>query len=289
MTVDLRSVFEQADVDGFLHALDVRSGREVGHSPDAPVVTASTFKLPVLVELFRQADAGSIDLTERVTVPVDGRAPGPTGLSVMLDPVTLSWRDLAHSMIVVSDNAATDVICERVGLDNVNRSMRLLGLTDTHLDADCRGIFASLAEDAGVESVGDVPLVPSPEVLDAMRAVQPARTDRTTARDMTRLLQLIYNDAAASPQSCEHIRRILRNQVWPHRLAAGFPEDDVVTAGKTGTLIVWRNEVGVVGYPDGSVFAVAVYTRSRRPSLKNPAADAVIGAAARMAVDALRT
>jgi beta-lactamase class A len=106
---------------------------------------------------------------------------------------------------------------------------------------------------------------------------------------MTRLLQLVYTDAAASAESCEHIRRILRNQVWPHRLAAGFPEDDIFTAGKTGTLIVWRNEVGVVGCRDGSVFAVAVYTRSRQPSIKDPAADAVIGAAARMAVDELRS
>jgi beta-lactamase class A len=105
---------------------------------------------------------------------------------------------------------------------------------------------------------------------------------------MTQLLQLILTDQAASDGSCDHMRRILRSQVWPHRLASGFPEDDVVTAGKTGTLITWRNEMGTVGYPDGSQFAVAVYTRSRRARIKNPAADAVIGSAARTAVDALR-
>ena len=287
MTGDLRALFERAGVDGFLHAVDIKSGQEVGLEPDAPVVTASTFKIAVLVELFRQADAGAIDLTEQVTVPVDQRAPGPTGLSVMLDPVSMSWRDLAQSMIVVSDNAATDVICERVGLDNVNRSMRDLGLTDTHLDDDCRGIFATLAEDAGVKSLDDVPMVPALELLERMRALRPETTDRTTPRDMTTLLRLIYTDAAASAESCQHMRRILLNQVWPHRLAAGFPEDDVFTAGKTGTLIIWRNEVGVVGRTDGSLFAVAVYTRSRQPSIKNPRADAVIGAAARMAVDDL--
>jgi beta-lactamase class A len=288
VTERLDEMFADAGVDGFLHACDIDSGNELGYEPDAPVVTASTFKLPVLVELFRQADAGSIDLTAQVTVPAEGRAPGPTGVSVMLDAVTLSWRDLAQWMIVVSDNAATDVICAQVGLDNVNNTMRALGLTGTYLETDCRGIFATLVEDAGVASVEEFPFIPEPELLSRLRAVRPLDTDRTTPRDMTRLLQLICTDRAASAESCEHMRRILLNQVWPHRLAAGFPEDDVMTGGKTGTIILWRNEVGVAGFPDGGRFAVAVYTRSHQPRLKNPDADAVIGSAARVVVDALR-
>ncbi len=60
------------------------------------------------------------------------------------------------------------------------------------------------------------------------------------------------------------------------------------TSGKTGTLPTVRNEVGVVEYPDGGRYAVAVFTRSASTSQKNAAADAVIGRAARLAVDALR-
>jgi len=280
-------LFDKADVEGFVHAVDIDSGRQVGYRADQPVVAASTFKVPVLVELFRQADAGLIDLTEQVTIGVDARAPGPTGLSVMLDPVTLSWRDLALWMIVVSDNAATDVICDCVGIDNVNATMQALALPATVLETDCRGIFASLVEDAGVVSVEEFPFVPDDELLSRLRAVDPGTTDRTTAHDMATLLRLIWTDAAASDESCEQMRRILLSQVWPHRLATGFPEDDVVTGGKTGTIILWRNEAGVAVFPDRR-YAVAVYTRSRRPRLKNPAADAVIGAAARVAVDSLR-
>jgi beta-lactamase class A len=76
--------------------------------------------------------------------------------------------------------------------------------------------------------------------------------------------------------------------VWPHRLASGFPEDDVRTGGKTGTIITWRNEVGVATYADGSRYAIATFTRSHQARMKHPAADAAIGAAARLAVDALR-
>jgi beta-lactamase class A len=84
------------------------------------------------------------------------------------------------------------------------------------------------------------------------------------------------------------MRRILSNQVWPHRLASGFPEDVVSTAGKTGTLVTVRNEAGVVTYPDGKRYAVAIFTRSHKIRSKNPGADAVIGAAARAAVTHLR-
>jgi beta-lactamase class A len=287
-TDELTELFRDADVEGFLHAKDLETGAEIGHQADEPVVSASTFKVPVLVTLFRMADEGQIDLTEQVTVPVESRAPGPTGISVMLDPVTLSWRDLALWMIVVSDNAATDFICERVGIVNVNRTMDSLGLPMTKLESDCRGIFATMAEDAGVESLIDFPRPPSEELVHRLRAVIPLSTNRSTPREMTRLLELIWTDRAASPDSCEHMRRILLSQVWPHRLASGFPEDDIATGGKTGTIVLWRNECGVALYPDGKRYAAAVFTCAPSARAKNPPADAVIGKSARAAIDSLR-
>lgn len=82
------------------------------------------------------------------------------------------------------------------------------------------------------------------------------------------------------------MRNVLRLQVWPHRLSSGFPDDDVLVAGQTGTLPPLRSEVGVVELPGGRI-AAAVFTRSHRASFSDPAADAVIGAAARLAVDHL--
>jgi beta-lactamase class A len=287
-TDELTELFGAADVDGFLHVRDLETGAEIGHQADHPVVAASTFKVPVLVTLFRQADAGLIDLTEQTTVPVEDRAPGPTGTSVMLDPVTLSWRDLALWMIVVSDNAATDFICAKVGIDNVNATMDELGLPGTKLETDCRGIFATMAEDAGIASLEDFPRKPSNELVARLRALDPLSTNRSTPREMTRLLELIWTDKAASAEGCERMRQILRAQVWPHRLASGFPEDDITTGGKTGTLTTVRNEAGVVEYPDGARYAAAVFTRAPRARQKNPAADAVIGRSARAAIDALR-
>lgn len=287
--IDLSHVFADAGVTAAFHALDLDTGREVTHGSDELAVTASVFKLPVLLELCRQHAAGEIDASAPVTVPVEGRAPGPNGLSVMRDPMTASLRDLAWLMMGISDNAATDVICAHVGLANVEATLRRLGLEQTRIDGDCRDLFRTIEEDLQVDSV--IGLTPTWEMVEKLRALDPSRGLRvTTPREITRLLELIWKDEAAPAEACAEARRILSLQVWPHRLAAGFADlDGVTTSGKTGTLPTVRNEVGVVDYPDGGRYAVAVFTRSSSLAQKNAAADAVIGRAARLAVDALRS
>jgi beta-lactamase class A len=281
-------MFAEAGVAAAFHAVDLDTGREVAHHADDLAVTASVFKLPVLLELCRQHAEGEIDASAPIQVPVESRAPGPFGLSVMQDPMTASLRDLAWLMMGISDNAATDVVCAHVGLDNVEATLKRLGLTRTCIGGDCRDLFRTIEEDLDVDSIEE--LKPSRELLDKLRAADPERSLHvSTPRDITRLLKLIWTDEAGPPEACAETRRVLGLQVWPHRLAAGFADDDdVKTSGKTGTLPTIRNEVGVVEYPDGGRYAVAVFTRSVSLALKNPAADAVIGRAARLAVDVLR-
>ena len=287
VTAELADVFTRAGATGRLHAREIGTDREIGLGADEPVVLASTFKIPVAVEVFAQAADGELDLTERIRVPVEGRAPGPTGLSVFGHEAELSLHDLARSMITVSDNAATDIVCERVGLDRVATRLDALGLTDIVIPYDCRGIFATVYEDAARAGLPTAEFPSDVEVLRGLRALDPLQTDRGTARAMTRLLELIWTDAAASPVACAQVREVMGQQVWPHRLTAGFPAD-VTVAGKTGTLPSQHNEVGVVGWPDGRLFAVAVYVRSQRFDLRQPLLDRAIGDAARIAVDALR-
>jgi beta-lactamase class A len=286
--IDLEALFAEAGVTAAFHAVDLETGREVAHHADDLAVTASVFKLPVLLELCRQHTEGEIDASAPIQVPVEDRAPGPNGLSVMQDPMTMSLRDLAWLMMGISDNAATDVVCAHVGLDNVEATLRRLGLTRTRVGGDCRNLFRTIVEDLGIDSIDE--LTPSWEALEKLRALDPERTLQvSTPREITRLLTLIWTDQAAPAEACSEARRILGLQVWPHRLASGFADDDAVkTSGKTGTLPTIRNEVGVVEYPDGGRYAVAVFTRSSSLAQKNPAVDAVIGRAARLAVDALR-
>ncbi|MFE7976890.1 serine hydrolase [Streptomyces shenzhenensis] len=281
----IHAAFAEAGVTGRLHALDIDSGAQLDAGADQPVCTASVHKLCLLVALHEQAAAGRLDLGEQVKCPPAGRTAGPTGLAAMLDPARLSLRDIAYLMMAVSDNAAADLLLHRVGLDAVNRTTARLGLTRTHAVHAFGDLLATIREDAGPAGVR---ALADPHVIARLRALDPARTNRSTPRDMTRLLGAVWRDEACTPEHGAAIRRLLGLQVWPHRLAAGFPFDDVHVAGKTGSLPTVRNEVGVVEYPDGGRYAVAVFTRTPNPAATLPAADAVIGTAARIAVDALR-
>ncbi|GAA1550700.1 serine hydrolase [Actinomadura kijaniata] len=285
----MEEAFRGAGVTGWLHAVDLDSGREVSVRGDEPVVLASVYKVPVLVAFHRQAAAGLLDRTAPVTLRPDGRTAGPTGISAMLDEVRMSLRDLALLMMTVSDNAAADAVLARVGLDAVNKAMADLGLSRTHIAYDGRDLHATLLEDGGVADLGELwGRLDEPGMLARLRVLDPARTTRSTPREMARLLAMVWNDEAAPPEDCAQMRRMMGLQVWPHRLSSGFPYDDVRVSGKTGTLPTLRNEIGVVEYPDGGRYAVAVFTRSLLPLAVLPQADAVIGTAARLAVGELR-
>ncbi|WP_419996310.1 serine hydrolase [Streptomyces boninensis] len=281
----IRAAFTDAGVTGRLHALDIDSGAELDAGGKGVVATASVHKLCLLVALHERAAAGQLDLTEQVECPPGGRTAGPTGLAAMLDPVRMSVRDLAYLMIAVSDNAAADLLLDRVGLDAVNATTARLGLTATRMTRTFAGLLATMKEDTG--PLGAQALT-DPHVLSRLRALDPGHSNHSTPRDLTRLLRAIWRDEAGTPEHCAAIRRLLGLQVWPHRMASGFPFDDVHVAGKTGTLPTARSEVGVVEYPDGGRYAVAVFTRAANPAATLPQADAVIGTAARLAVDALR-
>ncbi|MEV0150863.1 MULTISPECIES: serine hydrolase [unclassified Nonomuraea] len=280
---DFGDVFRAAGVTGWMHATDIDTGRQVGHGSDDPVPTASVFKVPLLVAFCRQADAGVLDPAAPVTVRADERVFGPTGVSAMLDDVTMSLRDLAYLMIAVSDNTAADVLSAWVGFEAVNAMLAGFGLTGTQVRQKAADLYASMAEDAG-HAWPYLEL----EEIDRLRVLDPRRTNCSTPRETAALFGLIWRDEAASPSSCAWMRAVLNKQVWPHRLASGFPYDDVDVSGKTGTMPTLRSEAGVVEYPDGGRYAVAVFTRSFSPAVNQPRADAVIGTVARMAVDHLR-
>jgi len=285
---ELAALFDGVGAQGFFHAraLDA-TGYDIGLAADELVVTASVFKIPVMLEFARQASAGRFALTDRVRVPADRRTTGPTGISAMSDDVEVSWRDLAFFMMSVSDNTATDVIMQHVGVDAIAATLAELGLAHTAVPEDCQQLLGGFIADIGaagydIETLEDVP----EDVYEHARCLDPAVTNRTTAREMTQLLAMIWNDEAGPQDACAEVRRIMALQVWPHRLSSGFG-DGVTVSGKTGTLPGIRNECGVVELANGARYAVAVFTRAVSYVWHQPAIDAAIGTAARLAVDEL--
>jgi len=120
------------------------TGTEIRHNADTVFFTASTFKIPVLVELYRQVDQGIVDVNQRIALTDSFRAPGGGALKVLHDGLQLTFHDLAMLMIIISDNTATDVLYHLVGRDNLNNMLQQCGLTQTHIPMSCRELLYSL-------------------------------------------------------------------------------------------------------------------------------------------------
>ncbi|MEV6621239.1 serine hydrolase [Amycolatopsis sp. NPDC051106] len=267
--MSLSDIFAAAGVRGFLHARCLGSFRDLGFEADSPVVLASVVKVALAFEFARQVAAGQLDPTDRVRASAADRL-GGTGSAGFADDVSYSLRDAALLALSVSDNTAADLLFDRVGVENVRSLLAELGLSRTSVIGAPRDLLRTIIDD----TAAGIPL----------RALDPLRTSSTTPREMTALLSAIWRDPGPGAQVLEW----MSGQVSWHRLTAGFPPEAVVAA-KTGTMPGIRNEIGVVTYPDGGAYAVAVFTVGGAETLRRPDIDRAIGDAARAAVDQLRS
>ncbi|MEY9835076.1 serine hydrolase [Streptacidiphilus sp. EB103A] len=294
----LREIFAEAGAEGFVHVRELNGERdgasggdgEVDLGADTPVVLASVFKIAVALEYARQAAAGTVDPTERHTVTRAHRSGGGAGSDGCRDDVELSLRDAAFLMMSLSDNAATDLLLERIGAQNVRDSIAGMGFTEFRLGVGCREGFAAIERELGIDPAGDSAAQWARVPEDRIRALaylDPAHGRAGTPREITALLAAIWRDQAGPAVACAEVRDLMSRQFNSGRLESGFPEE-VRVAAKSGTHWGIRNEAGVVEYPDGTRYAVAVFLRTCSLADRLPAADAAIGRAARTAVDHLR-
>lgn len=290
LDAQLADIFADAGCTGWLHAQSLApQGQTFSFCADSPVVMASVYKLPLAVSLYRMADRGEIDLGDTVQVnPGDGPH-GATGLSLFADPVTLSWRDLATSMMTVSDNTAADHILRCVGLDRVRIDLVVLGLSATRIVGGIDDVHAQLRHETGTRTIDEAfAMLADPDLDTPVTAYDAVFASASTPRDCTALLAAIWDDTAASAKACAAIRNMMRAQIFEHRIGSGFPLGRIQVAGKTGTLAVIRNEVAVVEFPGEYPVAVAVFTKSARTDMSLPEVDRAIGYAARTVVTRLR-
>lgn len=188
--------------------------------------SASTIKLPVLYEVFRQAGEGRIRLGDTLVARDEDVVPGSGILKDLTPGVGLSVRDLAVLMIVVSDNTAANLLIDLVGLDDVNQTLRALALRDTVLEHKF------------------------------FRAPPGAPVNRTSPADLGRLMMLIATHAVLTPEACEDMLAILRRQHYTDQITRRLAEFDgyleqgvaplVQVASKSGAIRGTRNDVALV-------------------------------------------
>jgi len=257
--------------DGFKGVLGVSvkhlgTGESANLNGDTLFPTASVFKVPVLVEFYRQAERGALSPDQQVGLTERDKVPGSGVLKELSAGLSVSLRDLLSLMMMVSDNTATDLIVGRVGFDGVNATLDELGLHMTRVVRYCREILFDLV------GVNDLPL--EKMTIGLFREVSEARdyggswslgvedNDVTTPNEMTRLLELIVKGEAASRNSCDEILDIMgKCQTGQYRVPKYLPVKKLVLQRKTGSLPGIRNDVAVVTVKaSGDQYVISCFT-----------------------------
>ena len=205
---------------------------------DEPMPTASLIKVAVLVDTYLQADEGKIKLTDKVTLHDSDKVPGSGFLTAHFsDGAMFSIRDAVRLMVSVSDNTATNLVLDQVGILNVNKRMEAWGCPNTRINAKVfRGSTTS---------------------------VDPKRTEKyglgsTTAREMVSIFEQIQGNERLRPalKQCvlAHLRSNEDKDKFPRLLPSG-----TVIAHKDGSVSNARTDAGLIYTPNG-IIAVCVLT-----------------------------
>ena len=216
LPADFKARFEKrvaeisARLDGVVGyaIVDLTSGDRIGHLERETFPTASTIKLAIVYELFKQAEEKKINLDEMIALDRK-KAVGGSGVLFEMGTPTLSIRDYAVLMVTLSDNTATNILIDRLGMDQITARMQGLGLPGTRLR---RRMMDTAAAKRGDENV-------------------------STPDEIARLLQVMQK---GMPEAIALLKKPKDN-----RLRKGLPEG-VESADKSGELEGVRVDAGVV-------------------------------------------
>ncbi|HVS65545.1 MAG TPA: serine hydrolase [Thermoanaerobaculia bacterium] len=210
-------------------------------APDEVFHAASTMKIPVMLELFRQAHAGELSLDDTLVIDdefssiVDG---SPYRLSAEDDSdqeiyqhlgEPRSLRALCEGMIVVSSNLATNLLIEHLGVERIRQTVSALGAE-------------GMSVVRGVEDI---------------KAYEAGRSNTTTARALLVLLEALARGKAVSAEADREMIAVLERQRFADGIPAGVP-DGTRVAHKTGNITAIHHDAGIVWAPRPFVIVVLV-------------------------------
>jgi beta-lactamase class A len=269
----IRTQLDALDARTALYARHLPTGREVAIRADEPMNTLSVIKIPAMILAFRDAEAGRVDMDERHRI-VPGELRRGSGLLQTFDTgLSPTFRDLITQMIITSDNTATDLVVNRLGLDRVNAFLEEGGYADTRFRMTTGDLFREVWVQVDPDHAG----LSHREVFERGFPTDPeagARTfelegdsarwlGRSTAREMGRLLQGIEEGSYASEASSEAMVGILARQFYSSRLPR-YLRGMAQVAHKTGD---WPphagSDVGILYY-EGGPTVVAAFTGQNR-------------------------
>lgn len=197
---------------------NLKTGETVRVNPDAPVIAASVIKLAVLLEAFRRLDDGTLDPNETCAVRPEDKVPSCGALTYLHDGLEVTLRDLATLMIILSDNTATNILIDRLGIENVNRTLDAYDLTGMRLR---RKMFDSEAAARGLQNT-------------------------VTAEGVARFFRLLYEGRLVSKTASEDMLRILLDQRLNGKMPFYLHSAGIRVAHKTGEDDGVTHDAGII-------------------------------------------
>ena len=234
-----------------LYAHNLKTGQTASLLPDEPVQTASVIKMGILLDAAEQVRAGTATLDERLVLTAANQVAGSGVLGELTPPIALTLRDTLTLMVVLSDNTATNMAIDRLGLAHVNATLRAAGLHQTVL---YKKVY-----------------VPATEPMPADQ--KKFGLGKTTAREMASVMERLATCHLALDGSpplpgdgkiCGAILHMLRNQQdrdsLPRYLETlDTSENGSAIGNKTGALNQVRNDVALVAAKTGPI-VIATFT-----------------------------
>ena len=220
-------------------ARDMQTGDILRYNADHKCRTASVIKLPILIHLGLCIYEGSLKWEQKLTLTEDEKVEGSGALTNLAQGLALTLRDTATLMIILSDNTATNMILELVGLESINHRMRSLGLPVTTI---FRKVF-SLNGPANTYGLGV-----------------------TTPNEALSLLLMLVEGGIGDEKLSADLVSILAEQQYRDSIPRYLPSDWVY-AGKTGAINEARNDVGIVTDEHGNRYLLSLFAQDLKELL----------------------
>jgi beta-lactamase class A len=251
-----------------IYARNIETSAEVGYKADEKFPMASVYKLAIMVQIFREVDAGRLSLTDRVELGESDKRLGSGLLMYMTPGLKPTLHDLLTMMITVSDNEATDKLFSMAGAKNVNAMLATLGVKDVRVDRPTSELIQDWLAlgDPAFRKVSVAQMVADPNIFDSIGHEQMEKSnklfvddprDHASPRGITELLIKIFRNEAASQKSCQDMLEMLKLQQLNDRLPRYLPEN-VVVAHKTGEIGYTRNDAGII-YEGKQHIAITIF------------------------------
>jgi beta-lactamase class A len=213
------------------------TGESFAFNADVPMGTASLIKFPIMVEAYRQANEKKLDLNKPITLKKEDKVPGSGILTAHFsDGASFPLRDLIHLMIVYSDNTATNMVLEEIGIGSTAETMEKLGYPNTKAHSKvfkrATSVFPERSKEFGLGS--------------------------TTAGEMVGLCEALYRKKLVSPEASEAMFKHMEACDDKDKFSRFLPPGTKV-AFKTGSLDAAKTAAGLIVTPGGPV-AICVLT-----------------------------